>query len=70
MLLADALIDYPYLKVLNLSMNFIHDLGASFFVDCICDNLYPAIEKITLLNNQCTERLKKFAKIHAPVIIL
>ena len=65
--LADALIDYPHLRILNLSMNFIHDQGACLFVDCVVERMYPNIHKRLLLNNLCTERLKKYVILNAPI---
>lgn len=50
-MLADAFYDHEYIRVINLQMNFIRDLGASYFVDGIRDNAYKKIEKIVLVEN-------------------
>jgi len=52
-------------------MNFIKDLGASYFVDAVRNGeAYPSLRKIVLSENQCTERMKRFIKNHTPVIII
>ena len=43
-------------------MNFIKDLGASYFVDAVVGNAFKNIRKICLTGNSTSERLKKFVK--------
>ncbi|CDW77705.1 UNKNOWN [Stylonychia lemnae] len=70
MMLADAFQDHEYIKVINLQMNFIRDLGASYFVDGIRENSYKNIQKIILMENQCSERIKRFVKNNAPLVMV
>ena len=51
-------------------MNFIKDYGASYFVDGVTQNLFTNIQKIILRENQCSERIKKFVKNNAPIILV
>ena len=46
MMLADALYGNEDIKVINLQMNFIKDLGASYFVDGIIDGAFKNMQKI------------------------
>ena len=49
--LADSLKGNPYIKILNLQMNFIKDKGAQSFVDAVENNDYIGIWRILLLDN-------------------
>jgi len=68
MMLAEAFLDHEYIKIINLQMNFIRDLGASYFVDGVRENSYKNIQKIILLENQCSERIKRFVKNNTPLV--
>lgn len=60
-----------HLETLNLQMNFIKDLGVSYFVDAIRRGRgFPKVRKIVLQGNQSSERMKKFIKNQTPVIII
>ena len=65
-MIADALYGSDSLESLNLQMNFIKDLGASFFVDFVRKGAYPSVRKIVLAGNQCSERMKRFIKANTP----
>jgi len=67
-MLAEAFLDHEYIKIINLQMNFIRDLGASYFVDGVRENSYKNIQKIILLENQCSERIKRFVKNNTPLV--
>ncbi len=65
-MIADALYGSESLISLNLQMNFIKDFGASFFVDFARKGAYPAVRKIVLAGNQCSEKMKRFIKANTP----
>jgi hypothetical protein len=65
-MIADALYGSECLVSLNLQMNFIKDLGASFFVDFIRKGSYPSMRKLVLAGNHCSERMKRFMKAQTP----
>ncbi len=61
--IADALYDSPHLETLNLQMNFIKDLGVSYFVDVIRKGRgFTKVRKLVFQGNQCSERMKRFIK--------
>jgi len=71
--LSDALLGSPHLETLNLQMNFVKDLGVSYFVDALRRSnftAYPSLRKIVMSGNQCTERMKRFIKNQTPIIII
>lgn len=49
--LADAFYDNEHIRVINLQMNFIRDLGACYFIDGVKEKLYKNIQKIILVEN-------------------
>ena len=69
-MIADALYGSEFLESVNLQMNFIKDLGASFFVDFIRKEAYPKLRKLVLSENHCSEKMKRFMRIHTPQIII
>jgi Ran GTPase-activating protein (RanGAP) involved in mRNA processing and transport len=42
-MLAEALYNNDYIKVINLQMNFIRDLGASYFIDGVTQSAFKSI---------------------------
>lgn len=69
-MLAEALFNSEHIRVINLQMNFIRDLGASYFVDGVTQKAFKNIEKIILVENQCSERIKKYVKNNAPIVMV
>jgi len=70
-MIADALYGSESIEAINLQMNFIRDLGASYFVDnAKKGTAYPNIRKIVMAGNQCSERMKRFVKSNAPIFII
>ena len=68
--LADSLEGSPYIETINLQMNFIKDIGVSYFVDAVRRGAYESLRKIVLNENQCTERLKRFIRNNTPIIMV
>ena len=50
-MIADAFYDNDHIKVINMQMNFIRDLGASYFIDGVKEGAYKNIQKIILIEN-------------------
>lgn len=50
-MLADSFYGNEHIRVINLQMNFIRDLGASYFIDGVKDKAYKNIQKIVLVEN-------------------
>ena len=68
--IADSLDGNSHIRQINLQMNFIKDLGASYFVDAIKDEAYRNIQRIILSENHCTERMKRHINNNSSVIII
>ena len=49
-------------------MNYIKDNGASFLVEALRQDSLPSIKKISLGDNQCTEKFKKLVRKITSVI--
>jgi hypothetical protein len=51
MMIVEALIDSKNIEIINLSMNYIKDNGASFLVEAVRRDSFPSIKKISLGDN-------------------